>query len=214
MDRKLCVLAYSSHSQACKELIDLIRSLPYDLPRLTGMTFLNVDCDAIRNKLTAEGITGVPTLLVMYFDGTRQKFQKESIYAWIQAINSVVQYQQPFREEEDDEKDGNLSSQQHSNEIRSNQERRNDTKNYRRKKKYPPMPPLEEKYNETSDDEPYDGDDNEVRVLPTITQVVTDKKSVMATAMEMQKMRENESSEKPGSIDTRDRKLKRGKTFL
>lgn len=90
MDRKLCVLVYSRFSEASKQLLDDIRALPFDLPRVTGMTLISVDNPVVRNKFIVEGVTAVPCLLIQYFDNTKQKLQGEYITMWINTVVTEV----------------------------------------------------------------------------------------------------------------------------
>lgn len=90
MDRKVCVLVYSQYSPSSKTLIEYIQSLPYDLVKLTGMTLLSVDSQEVKQAVLDKSITYVPSLIVQYFDGTNQLFEKEYIYKWIAAIDKTV----------------------------------------------------------------------------------------------------------------------------
>ncbi len=90
MDRKTCVIVYSTYSEACRSLIDYIGSFPYDLPRVTGMTFLNADTSTIRHELLKRDVSVVPTLLVEYYNGLRQKFENDEIYVWLHALNAMI----------------------------------------------------------------------------------------------------------------------------
>lgn len=90
MDRKLCVLVYSRFSDASKQLLDQIRALPFDLPRVTGMTLISVDNPSARKKFLDEKVTVVPTLLVQYFDNTKQKLEGEYITMWINAVEAEI----------------------------------------------------------------------------------------------------------------------------
>lgn len=90
MDRKLCVFVYSTHSQLSRDVIEYIQRLEYDLPRVTGLTFLNADSDTIRDRLLRDGIEKVPVLLVEYFNGKRQMFEGVDIYAWIDTVGYVI----------------------------------------------------------------------------------------------------------------------------
>lgn len=100
MDRKLCALIYSQHSPACRKLIEHVKSLDYDLPKITGMTLLSADSSEARSKFAKSGITSVPTLVVMYFDGTIQRLENEEVYDWIAAVNAVVRSPAPVEVEE------------------------------------------------------------------------------------------------------------------
>lgn len=86
MDRKYCVLLYSNYSNASKQVIDHIKSLPFDFSKTTGLAFLNVDSKFVRDKIQDEQIKNVPVLLVKYFDGNLQKLENKYIYMWIKAV--------------------------------------------------------------------------------------------------------------------------------
>lgn len=114
MDRKLCVLIYSTFSTESKRLIEYIRNLPYDLAALTGMTFLCADNGIIREKLLLNEIQNVPCLLLRYFNGNDQLLENEDVYKFIASISqSIFSPQQPPTSSQivvpsvDDEKDEN-----------------------------------------------------------------------------------------------------------
>jgi hypothetical protein len=83
MDRKYCVLLYSSFSRASIDLLTYIKELPIDFPTVTGMTIISIDNEKFRNMAIQNGIEYVPVLLVEYYNGTKQKFEREYIYMWI-----------------------------------------------------------------------------------------------------------------------------------
>ena len=87
MDRKFCVLVYSRFSEASRVLIDHIRNLPFDLPRVSGMTFIAADNPEIRKAFLNENITSVPPLIIDYFNGTRHQLTGDEIMVW---LNEVV----------------------------------------------------------------------------------------------------------------------------
>lgn len=90
MDRKHCVLFYSKFSPASKELMETIESLPYDLPRLTGMTLMCVDAVNVRRIVSQHGLNVVPCLFVQYFDGETQLLTEQLIYDWINEVSQAV----------------------------------------------------------------------------------------------------------------------------
>ncbi len=95
MDRKHCVLLYSNYSQASIDLLKYIKGLPLDFPQVTGMTMICVDHDQFRDTLQKNGIEYVPTLLVEYYKGstsnqTKQKFERELIYLWIDQVMKAL----------------------------------------------------------------------------------------------------------------------------
>lgn len=83
MDRKYCVLLYSSFSKASIDLLTYIKELPIDFPTVTGMTIISIDNEKFRTMAIQNGIEYVPVLLVEYYNGTKQKFEREYIYMWI-----------------------------------------------------------------------------------------------------------------------------------
>jgi hypothetical protein len=93
MDRKVCVLLYSQYSQASKSLFDHIKSLPFDLIQITGMTLLSVDSEEIRKMVSANGIKSVPSLLFQYFDDTKMILEGQDIYGFIDSVASSLNVQ-------------------------------------------------------------------------------------------------------------------------
>ena len=83
MDRKYCVLLYSNFSRASIDLLTYIKELPIDFPTVTGMTIISIDNEKFKNMAIQNGIEYVPVLLVEYYNGTKQKFEREYIYMWI-----------------------------------------------------------------------------------------------------------------------------------
>jgi hypothetical protein len=83
MDRKYCVLLYSNFSRASIDLLTYIKELPIDFPTVTGMTIISIDNEKFRTMAIQNGIEYVPVLLVEYYNGTKQKFEREYIYMWI-----------------------------------------------------------------------------------------------------------------------------------
>lgn len=99
MDRKYCILLYSKYSQASIDLLTYIKGLPLDFPKITGMTMICVDHEQFRDTLQKNGIEYVPTLLVEYYKGatpnqTKQKFEREYIYMWIDQVMKALQWPQ------------------------------------------------------------------------------------------------------------------------
>lgn len=100
MDRKHCVLLYSKYSQASLDLLSYIKGLPLDFPKVTGMTMICIDNDVFKNTLIKNGVEYVPTLLVEYYKGatpnmTKQKFEREYIYMWIDQVMTAIHIEQP-----------------------------------------------------------------------------------------------------------------------
>lgn len=70
MDRKYTALIYSNFSRHCEKLTDYLGSLRIDIPKLVGISIVNVDCEEIRNKILNETtIRNVPTLIMEYYNG-------------------------------------------------------------------------------------------------------------------------------------------------
>lgn len=86
MDRKFCALLYSKYSKASQDVLNYISKLPIDFPTITGMTMICIDNPEFKLILHNNGITHVPTLLVEYYDGSKQKFERDYIYMWIDQI--------------------------------------------------------------------------------------------------------------------------------
>lgn len=86
MDRKFCVLLYSNYSKASIDLIAYIKKIPLDFPTMVGLTMICIDNPNFKMILNNNGISYVPTLLVEYYNGTKQKFEKDYIYMWIDQI--------------------------------------------------------------------------------------------------------------------------------
>lgn len=92
MDRKLCVLIYSTFSTESKRLIEYIRNLPYDIAAITGMTFLCADSAIVREKLLLNDIRNVPCLVLQYFNGKDQLLENEDVYKFISLISQSVNH--------------------------------------------------------------------------------------------------------------------------
>lgn len=90
MDRKYCMLLYSIYSPASKNLIEYIRSLPFDFSSLTGLTIVNIDNSEFKDILYKNDINYVPTILIEYYDGTKQKFVNNDIYLWIKQMFQIM----------------------------------------------------------------------------------------------------------------------------
>ncbi len=91
MDRKTCVLFYSSNSKASTDLFNYIQNLPINFPALAGLTFVSVDSWPVRQVLLNNNITTVPVLLVEYFSTPnslpkKQQLVGELIYKWVDEI--------------------------------------------------------------------------------------------------------------------------------
>jgi hypothetical protein len=91
MDRKFCVLLYSNYSKASVDLLNYIKNIPLDFPTMVGLTMICIDNPEFKFILSNNGITFVPTLLVEYYNGTKQKFEKDYIYKWIDQIMASSQ---------------------------------------------------------------------------------------------------------------------------
>jgi len=95
MDRKYCVLVYSNFSQSSINLIEYIRSLPIDFPTIAGLTMLNVDNDQAKKYCAHSGVQYVPSLLIEYYNGEKQKLEREYIYSWISQILKSLRIESP-----------------------------------------------------------------------------------------------------------------------
>lgn len=111
MDRKYCMLLYSIYSPASKNLIEYIRSLPFDFSSLTGLTIVNIDNSEFKDILYKNDINYVPTILIEYYDGTKQKFVNNDIYLWINQMFQIMNTQktEPF-EKQDDYNNGHIEN--------------------------------------------------------------------------------------------------------
>jgi len=92
MDRKCCVLLYSKYSPASKFLINYFKNLPIDFPTVVGLTMVNIDSLEIKNIIQQNGIDYVPTILIEYYNGNKQKLSNEYIYKWIRQIMETLGY--------------------------------------------------------------------------------------------------------------------------
>lgn len=98
MDRKLCVLVYSTYSAASKGLIEYVRALPYDFAAVTGMTLLCADSSGVRDALMAKDVKTVPCLIIQYFDGKSQLLEDADVYKFIASVSRSIGFDQPQRE--------------------------------------------------------------------------------------------------------------------
>lgn len=95
MDRKFCILVYSNFSQSSIDLIDYILSLPIDFPTIAGITMFNVDSDEAKKSCIQNGVEHVPCLLIEYYNGTKQKLEKDNIYSWISQLLTSLRVESP-----------------------------------------------------------------------------------------------------------------------
>jgi hypothetical protein len=103
MDRKYCVLLYSNYSQASIDLLEYIKGLPLEFPKVTGMTMICIDNDNFKSVLQKNGIEYVPTLLVEYYGGTtKQKFERDYIYMWIDQVMKALHFEWPQTQHDPD----------------------------------------------------------------------------------------------------------------
>lgn len=95
MDRSTCILIYSEKSATCGEIIDRLKSLPFDLPRVTGLAFLSIDKKAIsdwyKNVLK---VRYIPALYVRYFGEKDARILqgKRAVMQWIDAICDALNF--------------------------------------------------------------------------------------------------------------------------
>lgn len=96
MDRKICILLYSKYSQACRDLLKYIDSLPSDFPSITGLSMLSVDTKEAKDACNQLGIKGVPVLLIEYFFVEnpnmikKQMLEMEQIYQWVDEVVKTI----------------------------------------------------------------------------------------------------------------------------
>lgn len=95
MDRKFCILVYSNFSQSSIDLIEYILSLPIDFPTIAGITMFNVDSAEAKKSCIQNGIDHVPCLLIEYYNGVKQKLEKENIYSWISQMLASLRVEIP-----------------------------------------------------------------------------------------------------------------------
>lgn len=89
MDRSTCILIYSEKSDACNQIFDRIKSLDFDLARITGLAFLCVDKSAIHDWYRkVMKLKYVPALYIRYFsdDDAKVLEGKRLVLQWIDAI--------------------------------------------------------------------------------------------------------------------------------
>ena len=92
MDRKTCVLFYSQYSSASKSVMERIQTLPYDLPKVTGLTLMCIDAEAVKKVLMNRNITVVPCLYVEYHDGEIQMLTDDLIGHWIDEVSEAIKH--------------------------------------------------------------------------------------------------------------------------
>lgn len=90
MDRKMCVIVYSTYSPSCKQLIDYIKSLSYDFMAITGACLLCADSEAVRDTLYSQNILQVPCMLIQYVDGHNVILNSQDLYHYILAVTDSV----------------------------------------------------------------------------------------------------------------------------
>jgi hypothetical protein len=87
MEQKLCVLLYSKYSQHCQRLTGMINSCGFDFYDGVGMSTLCIDNEDIRAKIQTSNnieIQTVPCILSVFVDGSVEKFEGDSVFAWVE----------------------------------------------------------------------------------------------------------------------------------
>lgn len=89
MDQRLCVLLYSKYSTHSQKLFEAIHHSGLDLQTMVGMSMVCVDNSDIRQRLLESenvDVSGVPCILLVYSDGTIEKYQGVSAFQWISEV--------------------------------------------------------------------------------------------------------------------------------
>jgi hypothetical protein len=123
------ILLYSKYSSKCKSIIDMLSIIQLETINLTMLCIDNEDIRIrIRNSNNIK-IDTVPCILTIFPDGGVEKYDKNSVFNWVEEIIQKVKpnIQQNEENEENDEK----SSKNYKNDKndKNNRNDRNDKNN-------------------------------------------------------------------------------------
>lgn len=75
----------------CKKLTEHLQSLPFDLPKITGMTWLQSDDPVTKGILKAKRIEYVPTLYIEYYSGHKQILTGiKDVMEWLDTVKHEI----------------------------------------------------------------------------------------------------------------------------
>ena len=84
-----CILLYSKYSQHSKRLMDMLKQSSVDLTNIIKLNSLCVDNEEIRERIVnckKLDISCVPCILVVYKDGGVEKYEGTTAFKWIEEI--------------------------------------------------------------------------------------------------------------------------------
>lgn len=91
MDNQFCVLLYSKYSVYSKQIIDKLSSCSEDLYSLYRINLLCIDNEDVRERIVKSKsvtINVIPTLLIIYQDGSIEKYEGVTIFNWVENLIS------------------------------------------------------------------------------------------------------------------------------
>jgi hypothetical protein len=87
MDYNTSLLLYSNYSSRSHQLLAALKSSPVDLSTVANMTNICIDTPDIRNRIvksTNIHITIVPTILLVFNDGTVETYEGQQAFEWVE----------------------------------------------------------------------------------------------------------------------------------
>lgn len=92
MSQANTILVYSTLSEKCRKLFEIIQPFQHEFTTLTGLRLLCIDSKKIRNIVTESKdviIDKVPTILVLLKDGGVEMYDGLNCFKWVQNVISM-----------------------------------------------------------------------------------------------------------------------------
>lgn len=89
MEQQLCVLLYSKYSQNSKRFLDLVKTSSVDFTNTVQLNPLCIDNKKVRSKVLGSKkleIKTVPCVLITYPDGGVEKYEGGTAFKWVEDI--------------------------------------------------------------------------------------------------------------------------------
>tara|TARA_A100001011_G_C14316037_1_gene848029 strand:+ start:3516 stop:4154 length:639 start_codon:yes stop_codon:yes gene_type:complete len=83
------ILFYSNYSNICTSLISSIENCPVNFKNIVGLNYICIDNEKIREQIKRSKqykLTEVPTLIVVYNNGSLEKLENIMLFNWIDNI--------------------------------------------------------------------------------------------------------------------------------
>ena len=89
MDQQLCVLLYSKYSQQSKRYMDMLKNSPIDFISVVNLKSICIDNESVRQTILNSqqiGIISVPCILIVYKDGGVEKYEGGTAFKWAEEL--------------------------------------------------------------------------------------------------------------------------------